>query len=90
VIQRIQTVFLLLISIASGLGFFFLPPLDLSYLELAVLHSIRILPYIERSYCIFDPAVVQKKENPIDDKSDTLCHTNRFGDCPNLWIVQYG
>jgi hypothetical protein len=36
VIQRIQTVFLLLISIASGLGFFFLPPLDLSYLELAV------------------------------------------------------
>ena len=35
-IQRIQTVFLLLISAASGLGFFFLPPLDLSYLELAV------------------------------------------------------
>jgi hypothetical protein len=36
VIQRNQTVFLLLISTASGLGFFFLPPLDLSYLELAV------------------------------------------------------
>ncbi len=36
-IQRFQTVFLLLISIASGLGFFFLPHLDLSYFELAVL-----------------------------------------------------
>lgn len=35
-IQRIQTVFLLLISIASGFGFFFLPTLDLSYLESAV------------------------------------------------------
>lgn len=35
-IQRIQTVFLLLISVASGLGFFFLPPLDSSYLEITV------------------------------------------------------
>jgi glucose-6-phosphate-specific signal transduction histidine kinase len=41
VIQRIQTVFLLLISIASVLGFFFLPPLDLTYLGLSVLISLE-------------------------------------------------
>ena len=35
-IQRIQTIFLLLISIASGIGFFFLPPLNLSYFGLPV------------------------------------------------------
>ncbi len=40
-IQRIQTVFLLLISIASVLGFFFLPTLDLTYLGLSVLISLE-------------------------------------------------
>ena len=61
-IQRIQTVFLLLIPIVSAIGFFFLPPLNLSYFGLPVHISLEFYLILSGSIAFLTLMLFKKRK----------------------------